>query len=74
MPDDASEYRNRNLDQEAQERYVAGLLKRLAEAERKTDPARGADSESGKDHEAFSALLTAGELVQAVAGWALAGC
>jgi hypothetical protein len=51
--------------------YVEALLDRLDAAARRTDPAKGSDSERGKDHEAFGALLVAGELVRAVAGWAI---
>ena len=51
--------------------YVFTLLKQLAEAQAATDPALGEKSARDKDHRAFSALLCAGELVDAVAGWAL---
>jgi hypothetical protein len=51
--------------------YIEGLLNYLDSAAQRTDPAKGSDSERGKDHEAFGALLMAGELVNAVAGWAI---
>jgi hypothetical protein len=44
---------------------------RLAELERKTHPKDGAQSATKKDLAAFEALDTAGQLVEALAGWAL---
>lgn len=67
----SDEYRSRNLDQEAHERHVRGLLDQLAELERETDPAGGAATAIRKDLRAFHALRTVGLLADALAGWAL---
>lgn len=71
MTSDETEYRSRGFDRESHERVVRNLLERLADAEAKTDPSRGPESAMGKGHEAFRALLAAGELVEVVAGWAI---
>jgi hypothetical protein len=65
---DPNEYPGRRFVQPAHDKYVAGLLKRLAELERKTCPT---EAPEGKDFAAFTALQYAGKLVQAVAGWAI---
>ena len=56
---------------ERRDKYISVLLARLAELEKQTNPAGGDETAKGKDLAAFDALQTAGELVRAVAGWAL---
>jgi hypothetical protein len=51
--------------------YVAHLLGRLKELYKQSHPRAGAESAKGKDYAAFNALRLSGELVAAVAGWAL---
>jgi hypothetical protein len=51
--------------------YVASLIDKLSELERKTNPEGGARTAKRKDLAAFRALQTAGKLVNALAGWAL---
>jgi hypothetical protein len=51
--------------------YVAHLLDRLKKLYKQSHPRCGAESAKGKDHAAFDALHVAGDLVKAVAGWAL---
>jgi hypothetical protein len=53
------------------DKYVADLIDRLHELERKTNPTLGARSAKGKDRAASHALRIAGDLVNALAGWAL---
>ena len=53
------------------EDYVNSLLKRLADLKEQSDPAGGDTTKAGKDGRAFDALVTAGKLVEAVAGWAI---
>ena len=53
---------------DARAKYVKRLVDRLIEMQEQTDPSRGADSEHRKDHVAFMALMTAGDLVKALAG------
>jgi len=68
----ASEYRSRNWKSEAsRKKYLASLLNRLSELERRSHPKDGPSSAKGKDLAAFDALETAGELVRTVAGWAI---
>jgi DNA-binding transcriptional regulator YiaG len=55
-----------------QDEYVLAILDRLDKLERKTRPEPGAKSATGKDLAAFEALKLAGQLVQYVAGWAMA--
>jgi hypothetical protein len=50
---------------------VAHLLGRLKHLYKQSHPRGGAEAAKGKDHAAFDALQAAGELVDAVAGWAL---
>ncbi len=68
---DEPEYRSRDFEPAAHDSYVNMLLQGLAEAAARTDPSKGPTSAKGKDQEAFEALQTAGELVDAVAGWAI---
>ena len=67
----AGTYPSRNFDRHGREEYISALLRHLAELEKKTNPSGGAESAIAKDLRAFDALQTAGELVRAVAGWAL---
>ena len=53
------------------EEYVNSLLKRLLDLKERSDPIRGDATKAGKDGRAHDALDTAGELVEAVAGWAI---
>lgn len=50
---------------------VAALLQRLAELEKRTDPNLGLAAAANKDADATLALRLAGDLVNAVAGWAI---
>jgi hypothetical protein len=65
------EFPERQHNEEAHNDYVGGLLLRLHKLENETNPAGGDRTAEGKDQRAFAALLYAGELVRAVAGWAL---
>jgi len=56
---------------EAEKRHIDILIARLLELRESTNPARGDDTAKGKDLAAFQALKTAGELVRALAGWAV---
>ena len=58
-------------NQSERDKYVAGLIDRLNELERKTHPTLGAQSAKGKNRAASHALRIAGDLVNALAGWAL---
>ena len=51
--------------------YVAFLLSKLAQLEIETRPTGGNSTASGKDLKVFCALELAGDLVRAVAGWAI---
>src|SRR6202140_644747 len=51
--------------------YVSHLLGRLDELEKQTRPSGGTVTSKSKDMAAFDALELAGELVAAVAGWAI---
>ena len=51
--------------------YVSYLLGRLDELEKQTRPSGGSPTSISKDMAAFDALELAGELVAAVAGWAI---
>ena len=67
-------YPSRDRDNDppgARDGFVSSLLDQLAELQRLTDPAGGEKTAVKKDLNAFIALETAGNLVQAVAGWAL---
>jgi hypothetical protein len=66
-------WRKRNAEHRPiqHKKYVALLIKRLEELEENTRPSAGAKTERGKDRAAFVALQTAGQLVDALAGWAL---
>ena len=52
-------------------RFVAMLLTDLAELERSTNPDAGVETAAQKGIRAFRALHIAGQLVRAVAGWAI---
>jgi hypothetical protein len=67
----SNDYPRRGYDPRAREQLIANLISKLTELERKTDPAGGAATASGKDIAAFQALTFAGNLVRALAGWAL---
>ncbi|GGH24521.1 hypothetical protein GCM10007036_30980 [Alsobacter metallidurans] len=58
------------LAKESRDRLIAVLLERLDELEASTHPDKGIAA-LGKDLAALQALQVAGELVQAVAGWAI---
>jgi hypothetical protein len=58
-------------NQSERDKYVADLIGRLHELERKTNPQKGARSAEGKSDAALDALEIAGDLVNALAGWAL---
>src|SRR4051812_16233871 len=51
--------------------WADGLIKRLIELRDKTNPDKGSSAASGKDLAAFEALQCAGDLVKALAGWAI---
>ena len=51
--------------------YVDALIRRLLELKKRSDPNGGEATASGKDLRAFAALETAGQLVEALAGWAI---
>jgi hypothetical protein len=51
--------------------YVDELIRRLLELKKRSDPNGGEATASGKDLRAFEALETAGNLVEALAGWAI---
>jgi hypothetical protein len=51
--------------------YIDALITRLRRLAERSDPQAGAESARGKDLRAFEALETAGELVSALAGWAI---
>jgi len=71
--DDRDVWPRRNAEQRKpeHEKYVALLLDRLAKLEEETRPSRGETTAAGKDLKAFQALKFAGDLVNAVAGWAI---
>jgi len=71
MFDKSDDYPRRKWAQPACDEYVACLIDRLRKLERKTHPEDGPQSAKGKDLAAFDALQAAGELVNALAGWAL---
>lgn len=71
MGDQPVEYPRRKWACKARDEYVDHLIGRLRELEQRTDPTGGPQSAIGKDFAAFQALRTAGELVGALAGWAL---
>ena len=70
-PDAPDDYPRRQWAQPARDDYVALLLDRLRTLAAKTHPDGGPTSAKGKDFAAFEALQTAGDLVKALAGWAL---
>ena len=51
--------------------YIDALLKQLLDLKRQSDPAGDSATASGKDGRAFAALQTAGQLVEALASWAV---
>jgi hypothetical protein len=55
----------------AQDKYILSLLGQLSRLERDTRPSLGFKSAKAKDLRAFEALEVAGQLVAAVAGWAI---
>jgi len=63
--------RNAGPRPEAHAKYISTLLARLAELEQKTRPDGGTSTAAEKDGAAFDALRFAGQLVEAVAGWAI---
>jgi hypothetical protein len=66
-------WRKRNSEHkpEAHKRYVRSLIEALEKLETETRPSGGDKTAAGKDLAAFRALETAGNLVDALAGWAL---
>jgi hypothetical protein len=64
-------YARPEWNQSERDKYVAGLIDRLHDLERKTDPKLGAQSAKGKNSAAIEALRIASDLVNALAGWAL---
>jgi len=56
---------------EAEAKHIELLVDRLLELRDQTDPANGGETEAGKDGRAFRALRTAGQMVNALAGWAI---
>jgi DNA-binding transcriptional regulator YiaG len=71
MSDEPDDYPRRKLAQPAHDEYVALLIDRLRKLEQQTHPRAGQKSAVGKDFAAFEALSVAGEIVNALAGWAL---
>jgi hypothetical protein len=51
--------------------YVDALIARLRKLAAESDPSAGKTTEQGKDSRAFDALHISGELVSALAGWAI---
>jgi hypothetical protein len=64
-------YSRPECNESERDKYVADLIDRLHDLERKTDPKLGARSARGKHRAALHALSIIGELVNALAGWAL---
>lgn len=62
---------NRSRDRAAHRKLVAELLVLLEKCEDGSEPAAGHSAAPGKDRLAMQALGAAGELVRAVAGWAI---
>ena len=71
MAPDTDVYSRPEWNQSERDKYVAGLIDRLHDLERKTDPKLGAQSAKGKNSAAIEALRIASDLVNALAGWAL---
>ena len=71
MPPDKNVHLRRKWNQVERDKFVADLTNKLRDLERRTDPKDGARSAEGKDFAAANALLIAGDLVNALAGWAL---
>jgi hypothetical protein len=69
--DNPDDYPRRKWARAAHDEYVTHLIDRLRKLEQQTDPKDGQNSAKGKDLAAFDALIVAGELVNAIAGWAL---
>jgi hypothetical protein len=69
--DNSDDYPRRKWARAARDEYVTFLIDRLRKLEQRTDPKDGQNSAKGKDLAAFEALSVAGELVNALAGWAL---
>ena len=70
MSYDPDNYPSRNFA-EGHQRLISTLLRQLAELEKRSHPDGGEASAQGKDMCAFTALETAGQLVRALAGWAI---
>jgi hypothetical protein len=71
MTDEADNLLRRYSDEERLRRYINLLVDRLIDLQNKTNPEMEARSERGKDLAAFHALRCAGEIVEALAGWAI---
>jgi hypothetical protein len=71
MDSDTDAYPRRRWNYSERDKYVALLIDQLRELESKTDPKKSAQSAKGKDLAALAALEIAGNLVNALAGWAL---
>jgi hypothetical protein len=71
LPCNKVTYPRPKLDQSERDKYVANLINRLRDLERRTDPKDGVQSAKGKNLAALKALEIAGDLVNALAGWAL---
>jgi DNA-binding transcriptional regulator YiaG len=71
LPSNKATYPRPKLNQSERDKYVAGLIDQLRDLERKTDPKNGVKSAKGKNLAARDALKIAGDLVNALAGWAL---
>jgi hypothetical protein len=71
VPPDTDVYPRRTWNQSERDKYVADLIDQLRDLERETNPKDGARSAKGKNLAALEALKIAGDLVNALAGWAL---
>jgi len=71
VPPDTDVYPRRKWNQSERDKYVADLIDQLRDLERKTNPKDGAQSAKGKNLAALKSLKIAGDLVNALAGWAL---
>jgi hypothetical protein len=71
VPPNKNPYPRPKLNQSERDEYVAHLIDQLRDLERKTDPKDGARSAGGKDLAAAHALRIVGDLINALAGWAL---
>ena len=64
-------YARPERNQPEHDKYVADLIDRLRDLERKTDPSLGEQSAKGKSLAALEALKVSSDLINALAGWAL---